>query len=316
MVEQFDTIGRKLNIDVNLIRKNSIHMGDLDDSCMIVALSLMTKKSFDIIAKDLIRISNGRSRTDGSVGIDFINEYNKNSSNKYIFVPLKKNGICYNTILRNRDKDMMFMTNNHSFCYINGKIMERKEYQHSIDINGCKTSLFVFERKIRPKSYKFKKIGYKPFNYYNILDESKFLLKSLGNIKCLSSSKDREGLANFPILTLSKLLDISYKEAAISMILDDDTKLGISPALLFDYINKEYKCSIYDNDKFYSLYTFLTSEKTKKTDYMIVYIKVISGNAWKDKIVPIGIKHGVILSNPAKIEILLTGDVQIIQYIE
>ena len=49
---------------------------------------------------------------------------------------------------------------------------------------------------------------------------------------------------------------------------------------------------------------------------MIVYIKVISGNAWKDKIVPIGIKHGVILSNPAKIEILLTGDVQIIQYIE
>ena len=50
-------------------------MGDLDDSCMIVALSLMTKKSFDIIAKDLIRISNGRSRTDGSVGIDFINEY-------------------------------------------------------------------------------------------------------------------------------------------------------------------------------------------------------------------------------------------------
>ena len=100
------------------------------------------------------------------------------------------------------------------------------------------------------------------------------------------------------------------------MIMNDDNKLGISHALLFDYINKEYKCSIYDNDKFYSLYTFLTSEKTKKTDYMIVYIKVVSGNAWKDKIVPIGIKHGVILSNPVKIEILLTGDVQIIQYIE
>ena len=127
MVEQFDTIGRKLNIDVNLIRKNSIHMGDLDDSCMIVALSLMTKKSFDIIAKDLIRIPNGRSRTDGSVGIDFINEYNKNSYNKYIFVPLKKNGICYNTILRNRDKDLMLITDNHAFCYINGKIMECKE---------------------------------------------------------------------------------------------------------------------------------------------------------------------------------------------
>lgn len=314
MVEQFDTIAQKLNISANLIRKNSIHMGDLDGDCMIIALSLMTKKSYDIIAKDLIRISNGRDRANGSVGIDFINEYNKNSSNKYIFVPLKKNGICYNTILRNRDKDLMFMTDNHAFCYINGKIMERKENYHSIDLNGCKTHFFAFERKIRPKTYKFRKIGYGPFNCYNMLNESNFLLKSLGNIKCIHS-KDDECLSNFPILTLSKLLDISYKEAAISMILDDDSKLGISSTLLFDYINKEYKCSIYDNDNLYSLYTFLTSEKIKKTNFMIVYVKVKIA-AWKNKIVPVGIKRGVILTNPVKIEILLTAHVQVVQYIE
>lgn len=314
MVEQFDTIAHKLNISANLIRKNSMHLGNLDGDCMIIALSLMTKKSYDIIAKDLIRISNDRDRSDYSVCIDYINEYNKNLSNKYIFVPLKKNGICYNTILRNRDKDLMLITDNHVFCYINGKIMECKAKYHAIDLNGCKTSFFAFERKIRPKAYKFRKIGYDPFNCYNILNESKFLLKSLGNVKYISSN-DEEYLSNFPILTLSKLLDIPYKEAAISMIMNDNSKLGISATLLYDYINKEYKCHVYDNDKFYSLYTFLTSEKTKKTDYMIVYVKVLI-NAWKNKIIPVGIKRGVILVNPIKIETLLTAEVQVIQYIE
>ena len=314
MAEQFDTIAHKLNISANLIRKNSMHSGNLDGDCMIIALSLMTKKSYDIIAKDLIRISNDRDRSDCSVGIDFINEYNKNSSNKYIFVPLKKNGICYNTILRNRDKDLMLITDNHAFCYVNGKIIECKEKYHAIDLNGCKTSFFVFERKIRPKTYKYRKIGYDPFNSYNMLNESKFLLKSLGNVKYISS-KDEEYLSNFPILTLSKLLDIPYKEAAISMIMNDNSKLGISATLLYDYISKNYECISYNNDKFYSLYTFLTSEKIKKTDFMIVYVKVLI-NAWKNKIIPVGIKRGVILVNPIKIETLLTAGVQVIQYIE
>ena len=42
MVEQFDTIAHKLNISANLIRKNSMYLGNLDGDCMIIALSLVT----------------------------------------------------------------------------------------------------------------------------------------------------------------------------------------------------------------------------------------------------------------------------------
>ena len=156
--QNFRAIANSLGIEVNLIRKNSIHLGDLQNDCMIVAFSLMTGKPYNMIAESLNKIAAGnRDRTECSVGIDYVNEYNKNPNNKYIFTHLKKNGICYNIILKNRDKDLMFITENHAFCYIKGKIQETKSNYLEADINGCKDSGFIFERRLRSKSYKFKK---------------------------------------------------------------------------------------------------------------------------------------------------------------
>lgn len=155
----FKAIADDLGIKVCKIRKDSPHLGDLDDDCVIIALSIMTGKCYNIIAESLNKIARetDRFRTDGCVCIDFINNYNKDTKNKYVFVPLKKNGICYNIILKNRDKDLMILNNSHAFCYVNGKILDTASNYLAADVSGCKNSNFVFERIKRPKSYKFKK---------------------------------------------------------------------------------------------------------------------------------------------------------------
>ena len=79
----------------------------------------------------------------------------------------------------------MIINNTHVFCYVNGKIVETDGNYLATDVSGCKISNFVFERIERPKSYKFKKIGYKPKAVdFNSLEDSEFLLKNLDSI-CL-----------------------------------------------------------------------------------------------------------------------------------
>lgn len=146
----------------------------------------------------------------------------------------------------------------------------------------------------------------------NDYKESEFLLKSLKNITAIKS-KENEYLSNIPILALSRVLNISYKEAAISLIMHDNDCIGINSKLLFSYIDDVYKSNYWEPTN-YTLYSFLTSDKTLKTKYMIIYTRPLLG-LWKGKIVPVGIKDGVILSDIESIEILLVSQIEIVQSI-
>lgn len=141
------------------------------------------------------------------------------------------------------------------------------------------------------------------------------MLKSLNNsVKRLRKSNERETIYNLPILTLSRLTGISYKQAAISLILFDDNNIGICSNLLYLYLSETYETKIYYGKRNYNLYSFLTSNKTEKTKYMVIYVKILFGK-WKDKIIAVGVKDGVIQSTVDCIEILLTAHVSVVQYI-
>ena len=91
----FKTIADYLGIKVNKLRKDSPYLGYLDDDCMIIALSIMTEKDYSFTEKIINKIAKetDKFRTDLCVCIDFINNYNNDPLNKYVFVPLKENGI-------------------------------------------------------------------------------------------------------------------------------------------------------------------------------------------------------------------------------
>jgi hypothetical protein len=291
---------------------------------MIVALSIMTEKSYSFTIEFINKITRetDRFRTDPRVLIDFINNYNSDPLNKYVFVPLNENGICYNMILRNRDKDLLIINNTHAFCYVNGKIMETDGNYLATDVSGCKISNFVFERierSKRPKSYKAKKIGYKPKAVdVNSLEDSEFLLKSLDNkVKGLKEPADEETLFNLPILALSRLTNIPYKEAAMALVLFDDNHTGICTDLLYSYLSETYVSlsKSYDSEeRIYNLYSFLTSNQTEKTKYMVIYVKMLFGS-WKDRTFPVAVKDGVIQSDVDCIQLLLSAPVTNVQYI-
>ena len=315
----FKAIADDLGIKVCKIRKDSPHLGDLKDDCVIIALSIMTEKPYNIIKESINKIArdNDSFRTDVDVFMDFINNYNKNAKNKYIFVPLKKTGICYNVILRNKDKDLLILNNSHVFCYVNGKILDTANNYLVEDVIGCTNSTITFERIKRPNSYKFKKIERKEKSpNINSLVDSKFLLKSLNNsVKVLEKSNEQETtLSNLPILTLSRLTGMPYKEAAMSLVLFDDKHIGISNKLLYSYFSETYEIKTYDAKGNYNLYSFLTSSNTKKTSRMVIYIAILFGS-WKDEMVPIAVKDGVIQSTVDYIEILLASPVYTVQYI-
>ena len=248
--------------------------------------------------------------------MDFINNYNKDAKNKYIFVPLKKTGICYNVILRIKYKDLLILNNSHVFCYVNGKILDSANNYLVEDVIGCTISTITFERIKRPNSYKFKKIERKEKSpNINSLVDSKFLLKSLNNsVKALEKSNEPETLSNLPILTLSRLTGIPYKEAAMSLVLFDDKHIGISNKLLYYYFSETYEIKTYDAERNYNLYSFLTSSNTNKTSRMVIYIAILFGS-WKDEMVAIAVKDGVIQSTVDYIEILLASPVCFVQYI-
>lgn len=311
-------IADDLGIKVCKIRKDSPHLGDLKDDCLIIALSIMTEKPYNIIKESINKIArdNDSFRTDVDVFMDFINNYNKDAKNKYIFVPLKKTGICYNVILRNKDKDLLILNNSHVFCYVNGKILDTANNYLVEDVIGCTISTITFERIKRPNSYKFKKIERKEKSpNINSLVDSKFLLKSLNNsVKALEKSNEPETLSNLPILTLSRLTGMSYKEAAMSLVLFDDKHIGISYKLLYYYFSETYEIKTYDAERNYNLYSFLTSSNTNKTSRMVIYIAILFGS-WKDEMVAIAVKDGVIQSTVDYIEILLASPVCFVQYI-
>ena len=317
----FKAIADDLGIKVCKIRKDSPHLGDLDDDCVIIALSIMTEKDYSFTEKIINKIAKetDKFRTDLCVCIDFINNYNNDPLNKYVFVPLKENGICYNMIYRNRDKDLMLITDNHVFCYVNGKIIETDDNYLATDVSGCKISNFVFERIERPKSYKVKKIGYKPKAVdFNSLEDSEFLLKNLDNkVKGLKEPTKEETLFNLPILALSRLTNIPFKEAAMTLVLFDDNHTGISSNLLYSYLSETYETknkSYSGKERNYNLYSFLTSDETEKSKFMVIYVKMIFGS-WKDRLLPVAVKDGVIQSTVDCIEILLSAPVTNVQYI-
>lgn len=317
----FKAIADDLGIKVTKLKKGSPYLGYLDDDCMIIALSIMTEKDYSFTEKIINKIAKetDKFRTDLSVCIDFINNYNEDPLNKYVFIPLKENGICYNMILRNKDKDLMIINNTHVFCYVNGKIVETDGNYLATDVSGCKISNFVFERIERPKTYKFKKIGYKPKAVdFNSLEDSEFLLKSLDNkVKGLKEPTEEETLFNLPILALSRLTNIPYKEAAMTLVLFDDNHTGISSNLLYSYLSETYETknkSYSGKERNYNLYSFLTSDETEKSKFMIIYVKMIFGS-WKDNLFPVAVKDGVIQSTVDCIEILLSGPVTNVQYI-
>lgn len=319
----FKAIADDLGIEVCKLEKGSPYLGyiDLDDDCMIVALSIMTEKDYGFTLEFINKITRetDRFRTDPRVCIDFINNYNEDPLNKYVFIPLKENGICYNMILRNKDKDLMIINNTHVFCYVNGKIVETDGNYLATDVSGCKISNFVFERIERPKTYKFKKIGYKPKAVdFNSLEDSEFLLKNLDNkVKVLKEPTEEETLFNLPILALSRLTNIPYKEAAMTLVLFDDNHTGISSNLLYSYLSETYETknkSYSGKERNYNLYSFLTSDETEKSKFMVIYVKMIFGS-WKDNLFPVAVKDGVIQSTADCIEILLSSPVTNVQYI-
>ena len=317
----FKAIADDLGIKVTKLRKGSPYLGDLKDDCMVIGLSIMTEKDYGFTLEFINKIAKetDKFRTDLSVCIDFINNYNEDPLNKYVFIPLKENGICYNMILRNKDKDLMIINNTHVFCYVNGKIVETDSNYLATDVSGCKISNFVFERIERPKTYKFKKIGYKPKAVdFNSLEDSEFLLKSLNNkVKVLKEPDEEETLFNLPILALSRLTNIPYKEAAMSLVLFDDNHTGICSNLLYSYLSETYETenkSYSGKERNYNLYSFLTSDETEKSKFMVIYVKMIFGS-WKDNLFPVAVKDGVIQSTVDCIEILLSSPVTNVQYI-
>lgn len=317
----FKAIADDLGIEVCKLEKGSPYLGylDLDDDCMVVALSIMTEKDYGFTIESINKITSGtdRFRTDPRVCIDFINNYNEDPLNKYVFVPLNENGICYNMILRNKDKDLMIINNSHVFCYVNGKIVETDGNYLVTDVSGCKISNFVFERIERPKSYKPKKIGYESKAVdVNSLEDSEFLLKSLNNrVKGLKEPDEEETLFNLPVLALSRLINIPYKEAAMTLVLFDDNHTGICSNLLYSYLSETYETkNESDKERNYNLYSFLTSDETEKSKFMVIYVKMLFGS-WKDRLFPIAVKNGVIQSTIDCIEILLSAPVTDVQYI-
>ena len=93
-----------------------------------------------------------------------------------------------------------------------------------------------------------------------------FLLESF--ILLLSSE---ETLFNLPILALSRLSNIPFKEAAMTLVLFDDNHTGISSNLLYSYLSETYETknkSYSGKERNYNLYIFLTSDETEKSKFM------------------------------------------------
>ena len=119
------------------------------------------------------------------------------------------------------------------------------------------------------------------------------------------------------ILALSRLTNIPFKEAAMTLVLFDDSHTGISNNLLYSYLSETYETknkSYSGKERNYNLYSFLTSNETEKTKYMVIYVKMIFGY-WKDMLFPVAVKDGVIQSTVDCIEILLSSPVCNVQYI-